>query len=96
VEKYALGNCHSTFWRQPFPALGTQQTLGPGVAPAAALAQDPPAAWCLTPLALAIEALALSCRIGLWGVGVRHEGIAGKGVENAINLAPTGLLSQNF
>jgi len=58
VEEYALGNCHSTLWRQPFPASGTQRTFGPGVAPAAALARDPPAAWCLTSFALAVEALA--------------------------------------
>jgi hypothetical protein len=70
--------------------------MGPGVAPAAALARDPPAAWCQASLALAVEALALGCRIGLWGVGVRHEGIAGKGVGNAINLAPTGLLSEDI
>jgi hypothetical protein len=73
--------------------------MGAGMAPGAALAWDSPAAWCLTPLALAIEALALGCGGGVWsvgGVGVRHEGIAGKGVGNAINLAPTGFLSENI
>ena len=70
--------------------------MGPGVAPGAVFARDPPAAWCFTPLALAIDALALGCGVGVWRVGVRHDGIAGKGVENAINLAPTGLLSENI
>ncbi len=46
--------------------------MGPGVAPAAALARDPPAAWRKAGLALAVEALTLGCGAGLWGVGVRH------------------------
>jgi hypothetical protein len=70
--------------------------MGPGVTPAAAFAQESPATWCQACLALAVEALALGCGAGVWGFGVRHEGIAGKGVENAINLAPTELLSQNI
>ena len=70
--------------------------MGAGVAPGAALAQDPPAAWCHAFIAASVEVLAPGCRIGLWGGGVRHDGIAGKGVENAINLAPTGLLSENI
>jgi len=39
-------------------ALPAEQAIFAGMAPAAALARDSPAAWCLTPLALAIEALA--------------------------------------
>ncbi len=61
--------------------------MGPGVAPSAAFARDS---------AVEALALALGCGAGVWGVGVRHEGIAGKGVGNAINLAPTGLLSEDI
>ena len=35
-------------------ALPAEQPMGPGMAPAAALARDPPAAWYLAPVALAV------------------------------------------
>jgi hypothetical protein len=54
--------------------------MGPGVTPAAAFAQESPAAWRQTRFALAVEALALGCGAGLWGVGVRHW--AGEVIDN--------------
>ena len=48
--------------------------MGPGVTPAAAFAQESPAAWRQTRFALAVKALALGCGAGLWGVEVRHWG----------------------
>ena len=54
--------------------------MGSGVAPEAVLARDSPAAWCQARLALAVEALALGCSNGLWGVGVRHW--AGEVIDN--------------
>jgi hypothetical protein len=54
--------------------------MGPGVTPAAAFAQESPAAWRQTRFALAVKALALGCGAGLWGVGVSHW--AGEAIDN--------------
>ena len=89
------GHRCSAFWGLA-GTLPAELAMGTGVAPRAVFARDSPAAWRQACLALAVEALALGCGAGGWGAGVRHEGIAGKGVGNAINLAPTGLLSENI
>jgi hypothetical protein len=52
--------------------------MGPGVTPAAAFAQELPAAWRQTRFALAVKALALGWA-GVWGAGVRHWLLLGGG-----------------
>jgi hypothetical protein len=89
------GHRCSAFWGLA-GTLPAEQAMGPGVRSRAALARDPPATWRQVRFALAVEALALGREAEVWGAGVRHEGIAGKGVGSAINLAPTGLLSENI
>jgi hypothetical protein len=68
---HQLGHRCSALWGLA-GTLPAERAMGPGVAPAAALARDPPAAWRKAGLALAVEALTLGCGAGLWGVGVRH------------------------
>jgi hypothetical protein len=61
------GNGGPAFWGFA-GTLPTQPAMGSGVAPAAALARELPAAWCQARLALAVQALALGCE-----AGVRHH-----------------------
>ena len=77
-------------------ALPAEQAMGAGVRSRAAFARDPPAVWCQARFALAVKALALGCGAEVWGFGVRHGGIAGKGVENAASPAPAGPLVEGI